>query len=367
MKIKAEKQQWLAALGRCVSVASKRGSLPILACARIRSFGGVVRIDATDLIVTSRTDFEAEGDDGDFAVDAKDLFDRVKMMPDGPVILDESDGKLTIKAPKCSRRYSVGAQYAADFPELDEPPTGGVDVSADALAGVIQRTHFAISQDDSRAQLASALVTLSGEEIRMVATDGHRLNIARESIDCGGEPVGMVIPRKGIDMLRKQLSSDTCESVRVSNAGKDIHFMFEDYSFSVRPTASEYVAYEGAVPDTSGATKCTVNRVALLDSVRAVLVSADSAASGIAVTFDDGEITIQSKSPEAGDAVDKVECEYGGDRVTVGVSGKYTVDALSAISDETILVAVGGSMDPLSIVPVDDCDSFLAVIMPMRI
>jgi len=163
MDVTVPKKELLRLVGRCQGVADKKSTMPALSNVLLSVSGtSELRVAATDLyLAISGTLGGVEvKKGGSVAVPAKDLFERVKMMPDGPIHIVTNDGfSTTLKAAASARRYTLRGMPGEDFPALAEPDpkAASLELELDSLSKLIARTHFSISTDETRAALNSAL------------------------------------------------------------------------------------------------------------------------------------------------------------------------------------------------------------------
>jgi DNA polymerase III subunit beta len=160
MHVIVSKKDLLRVLGRCQGVADKKSTMPVLGNVLLRAQNGKLELLATDLVVgiTGTIDVEVKKP-GTIAAGAKDLFDRVRMMPEGQVSLEVSDGSsVTLRSLAGARRYTLFGLPGDEFPRLPAPEgKGAVEVEVQAMSRLIQSTHFSISSDETRVHLSSAL------------------------------------------------------------------------------------------------------------------------------------------------------------------------------------------------------------------
>ncbi len=145
-----------------------------------------LRLAATDLFLAVSGVISAQVDKGgSIAVGARDLFERVRMMPEGQLSLTVVDGTaLTLKAMGTARRFTIHGLPGSEFPQLPKPEPGlpQLTIPVGTLSALIQSTQFSISSDDSRLALNSALIEEENGRLRIVTTDGHRLTKAEATI-----------------------------------------------------------------------------------------------------------------------------------------------------------------------------------------
>src|ERR1700757_4983313 len=225
MELTATKKDLLKLVTRMQGVAERKSPMPFLSNVLLAVDGpSALRIAATDLylaLVGRVTVDVSKG--GSVAVSAKDLLERVRMMPEGPIYLASQDNATTtIKAAGSARRYTLRGMPGDDFPPLPAPSEGSPSLSleVDALQELIAKTHFSISTDETRAHLNSALFEWDGDVVRMVTTDGHRL--AKMEMKGSGRKAAapMLMRRKAIQELRRLCDEALIEAKDLGKDGK---------------------------------------------------------------------------------------------------------------------------------------------------
>jgi DNA polymerase-3 subunit beta len=382
MDVTVPKKDLLRLVGRCQGVADKKSTMPALSNVLISVSGpSELRVAATDLYLAMSgvaTSVELRKG-GSIAVPARDLYERIKMMPDGPVHLSTNDGfSMVVRAGATARRYTLRGMPGEDFPALAEPdPKAAVlELELELLSTLIARTHFSISTDETRAALNSALFEWDGDRVRMVTTDGHRLSKMEARVPGRQATATMLIPLKAIGELRR-LSDETRgeegrgadpSKVLISQSGPNAFFFIGGSRFSIKLVDAQFPPYAQVIPQTTERA-IRAPRVALADSLRAVSLAASDRTGGVKLEVTATAMRITSESPETGDGFDEVPVDYSGPDVVIGFNAKYFLDVLGAIDDDEIVLGIGGDLDPAVIKPATESDeqSYKAVVMPMRI
>jgi DNA polymerase-3 subunit beta len=382
MDVTVPKKDLLRLVGRCQGVADKKSTMPALSNVLLSVSGpSELRVAATDLyLAVSGTLSGVEvKKGGSVAVPAKDLFERIKMMPDGPLHVATNDGFSTvIKSATSARRYTLRGMPGEDFPALAEPDpkAATLELELDLLAKLIARTHFSISTDETRAALNSALFEWDGDRVRMVTTDGHRLSKMELRVPGRQATATMLIPLKAIGELRRlgdEARADAAregetQKVSISQSGPNAFFLIGGTRFSVKLVDAQFPPYSQVIPQTSDRA-IRAPRAAFADALRAVSLAASDRTGGVKLEVSSGAMRITSESPETGDGFDEVPVDYAGAEVVVGFNARYVLDVLGAIDDEEVVLGIGGDLDPAVIKPATESDeqSYKAVVMPMRI
>lgn len=381
MHVVVSKKDLLRVLGRCQGVADKKSTMPVLGNVLLEvTSTSELRLAATDLFVAVSGKIPAKIENGgSIALGARELFERVRMMPEGQIALQVTGTQAVIRAVGSARRFTLHGVPGEEFPSLPSPDAGAQAATLDVvtLASLISATHFSISADETRLHLNSALFEWDNDRVRMVTTDGHRLSKLEVLVKGKHESATMLIPLKGVQELRRlceealtEGKSDGADAseIKMVRSGPNAFFELAGFSFSVKLVDAQFPPYQQVIPEHSDRV-VRAQRSALADALRAVSVAASDRTGGVKLTLGGGKIRFESESPDSGEGFDEVEADYTGPEVTVGFNARYFLDVLGAITDEEITLGISGELDPAVIKPASDSENknYQAVIMPMRI
>lgn len=382
MQVVVSKKDLVRILARCQGVADKKSTMPVLGNVLLEVSGpDRLRLCATDLYLAVSATIKAQVDKGgSIAVGARDLFERVKMMPDGQISISTSEGSATtIRSVGSARRYTLHGIPGEEFPSLPklEDSSSMLSLDVDVLASLIAGTHFSISTDETRLHLNSALFEWDGDRVRMVTTDGHRLSKMEMQVAGQQAASTMLIPLKGIQELKRLCDEAKGEQAKgedgqgkleLAQSGPNAFFQLAGLTFSVKLVDAQFPPYEQVIPDTTERA-IRVPRLPLMDALRAVSLAASDRTGGVKMTVADGKIRCESESPEAGEGFDEIAVDYDGQSVTVGFNARYFLDVLGALEEDEVVLGVSGELDPAIIKPGTESakKGYLAVVMPMRI
>ena len=377
MHVVVAKKDLLRVLARCQGVADKKSTMPVLGNVLLEVSGtDQLRLAATDLYLAVSGKIPAKVESGGaIAIGARDLFERVKMMPDGQISIVTSGGAATtIRAVGASRRFTLHGIPGEEFPSLPQPDEAAAPLTIPiaTVSSLIAGTYFSISTDETRLHLNSALFEWEGDRVRMVTTDGHRLSKMEATLPGKQASATMLIPLKGVLELKRLCDeasegTDGASEIRISQSGPNAFFQLAGFQFSVKLVDAQFPPYQQVIPEHSEQ-KVRAPRAALADALRAVSVAASDRTGGIKLTLAGGKMRFESESPDSGEGFDEVNVDYAGPELTVGFNARYFLDVLSAIDAEEIELAVSGELDPAVVRPaVETTTSYLSVIMPMRI
>ena len=353
-------------LERAHPVADRKSSVPALANVLLSASGDTLTVSATDLYLGVSGTCACTGGAGVIALPAKDLFERVKAMPEGPIQIDVTDGaQAMIKTVGGARRYMLHGLPGADFPRLPEPEGDAIEMPADLFALLMHRTHFSISTDETRAHVNSALFEISDGKIRMVSTDGHRLSKMEARFD--GRTTHMLIPLKAIGELRRLMDGAKGEKILLRQSASSAFFTVGGFTFSTKTIDSPFPPYESVVPQ-SQTHNVTMPRLAFVDALKAVQVASSERTGGIKVALSSGVVRVTAESPETGSASDEVPVDFSGADAQIGINSKYLLDVLGALDSDEVVFGMSGELDPTTLRPAgENAAEFVGVVMCMRI
>lgn len=383
MQVVVSKKDLLRVLGRCQGVADKKSTMPVLGNVLLEVSGpDQLRLAATDLYLAVSGTIKARVDKGgSIAVGARDLFERVKMMPEGQISITTTEGAATtIRSVGSARRYTVhgipGEEFPA-LPQLDEK-TQLLSLDVDTLSQLIAATQFSVSTDETRLHLNSALFEWEGDRVRMVSTDGHRLSKIEIQVPGKEASASLLIPLKGVLELKRLCDeakgeagkSDDADAntIKLAQSGPNAFFQLAGFRFSVKLVDAQFPPYSQVIPEaTEKAVR--VPRLAFSDALKAVALAASDRTGGVKLTLEGGKVRFESESPESGEGFDEIPIDFEGGPMTIGFNARYFLDVLGAIDDDEVILGISGELDPAVVKPATESTkkSYLAVVMPMRI
>lgn len=378
MDVTLPKKDLLRLFGRTQGVADKKSTMPILSNVLVSAEkDGTLRASATDLFMAVTTTAHAEvKSTGVVAVPAKDLIERVKAMPEGPVQISATEGAtVLIKAVGGKREFRLRGMPGEDFPALPKPDAKATEISiaAASLADLIARTYFSISADETRPHLNSALFEWDGETIRMVTTDGHRLSKYEVAAEGGQKSsFSLLVPLKGIleirrlcDELKSEKGASEGSPLKLLRGGPNVFFATSDSTLAIKLVDAQFPPYQQVIPQRVEQT-VRVGRAQLIDVLRAMSVAASERTGSVKLGVSKGVMRVTSENPDSGDALDEIPIDYAGNDMTIGFNVRYLIDALTALEEDEVKLGLSGELDPVMLEPAS-ARKFLAIVMPMRI
>jgi DNA polymerase-3 subunit beta len=368
MNFQMAREPLLRALQLLQNIVEPRQTLPILANVLIEARETGLRFAATDLEVGARVAVPGTVTQaGAITLAARKLVELVRELPAQPVtftLLDNGWVKLTCGG----ARFSLVGLPAEEYPPLDvDGVEGTLGVEAGLLRGMVARTSYAMSQDESRPFLNGLYVAVRKHELRLVATDGHRLALARNAVDADVEMAG-IVPRKAVQELTRVLGG--AERVALAVGESKFFVRTEGFELVSKLVEGQFPNYEQVIPKSSPL-KLVVEREPLLAAIRRVAVVADDRTRPVRLTVSEGQVRLSAQSQELGEAEETLPADYRGDELTIGFNARYVLDALGPMDRPWTVVGLKDGLSPGLLLGAAEKesapdDAYRCVIMPMR-
>jgi DNA polymerase-3 subunit beta len=333
---------------------------------------GHLKVFATDLEVSITDLVPAQvHTPGRVATSAKSLFDIAKELSDGPVTITRKDNNwVEIHQNKyVSKIVGISHEEYPVFPTVNG--THWFEVQSEVLKEMIDKTIYSVSNDETRYHLNGVFferISVADQiQLRMVATDGHRLSLVDRNTSekgNGQDKIGVIIPRKGLSEIRKLLETRGGR-YEMAIEGTQLVVRNETTVLMVRLIEGKYPNYQQLIPAKLGSS-ARVRREPFLASLKRVSLLANQKSKGITLHFGDNRVEISSNNPEMGDAKEEVEIQYEGKDIKIGFNAKYIQDVLASIDTEEVDLSLNDQLSPGMIRPNQD-QSYTCVVMPMRI
>src|SRR5438552_82464 len=214
MEFSADTKSLAEALDQVQEAVEKKSTVPILSHALVEASSNGLRLAATDLELGIRTFCPAQVKaPGSAAAPARRLLEIIRSLPEGEVRVRAQENQW-VQVSAGRSVFKLAALAKDKFPALPDVPKTLAEVPAGVLAGLIDRTAFAISNQESRYTLNGALLLLKPGSVEMVATDGHRLPLAARDVGVDGlkSEERLLVPRRAVIGLRRLANAQEADS-----------------------------------------------------------------------------------------------------------------------------------------------------------
>ena len=366
---KTQRDTLLAPLQSVSGIVEKRHTLPILSNVLLEKRADKLTLLATDIEIQITTSIENATGDGDGAVTvgARKLQDILRSLPDTAevsLVLDEK--RLQVRAGKS--RFSLQTLPAEDFPRmsLSDAELKRFTVTQKQFRHLLAQTQFSMAAQDVRYYLNGLLLLVDGNELRAVATDGHRLAYASMPLegDATAPRQELILPRKTVLELSRLLA-DSEEPLVIELAPNQIRFQFGQINLVSKLIDGKFPDYERVIP-ASLKNVVLLNRTALLQSMVRAAILTNEKFRGVRLVLTPGSMKIIAANAEQEEAQEEIEVDYKGDAIDVGFNVSYLLDVLNNSSVESVEWGFNDA-NSSALLTIPGNERFKYVVMPMRI
>ncbi|MGB3392555.1 MAG: DNA polymerase III subunit beta [Stenotrophomonas sp.] len=366
MRFTLQREAFLKPLAQVVNVVERRQTLPVLANFLVQVQNGQLSLTGTDLEVEMVSRIMVEDtQDGETTIPARKLFEIIRALPDGSrITVSQTGEKITVQAGRS--RFTLATLPANDFPSVDEvEATERVVVPEAALKELIERTAFAMAQQDVRYYLNGLLFDLRDQLLRCVATDGHRLALCETELENSpGSKRQIIVPRKGVTELQRLLEGGD-RTVELEVGRSHVRVKRDDVTFTSKLIDGRFPDYEAVVP--IGADReVKVDRESLRASLQRAAILSNEKYRGVRVEVSPGQLKISAHNPEQEEAQEEIEAETEVSDLAIGFNVNYLLDALSALRDEHVVIQLRDS-NSSALVREASSEKSRHVVMPLRL
>lgn len=365
--IQTDRDSFVKPLQAVTGIVERRHTLPILSNVLIEKINDRLSFMATDLEIQITTTSSCDTELQDFAitVSAKKLQDICRALPDNmPIKLEGTDGKIQVKAGKS--KFSLQTLPAEDFPKLTaiSDSMGAILISQKVLKQLLSLVQYAMAQQDIRYYLNGLLVVVEGNNLTVVATDGHRLSFASTPIETSHEKQEVILPRKTITELNKLLS-DSDDVVRLEIGQNQAKFEFSNVILISKIVDGRFPDYNRVIPP-STEKKINISRVLLLQALQRASILSNEKFRGVRLVLTKDTLSIICNNNEQEEAQEELEVEYAGDPLDIGFNITYLMDVLNNLDCPSVECGFGDA-NSSALFTIPGNTNFKYVVMPMRI
>ena len=366
--LQIDKDALLTPLQAVTGIVEKRHTLPILSNVLIERKKNALSLVATDLEIQISTHCELTdsiAEEQSLTVSARKLQDILRSLPDNAeATLDLQTNKVQLKAGKS--RFNLQTMPANDFPKMAEAGEmlGKFAVPQKLLQDILSLVLFAMAQQDIRYYLNGLLLVLDGTKIKVVATDGHRLSYAEGTLSTPHEKREVILPRKAVLELSRQLGSGD-EEVQIELYAAQVRFRYGNSELVTKIIDGKFPDYTRVIPVNYNKT-IILGRQALQQSLQRAAILSNEKIRGVRWLLSENCLRISCSNTEQEEAQEELEVTYTGDALDVGFNITYLLDVLSHVSADNIECSFGDANSSM-LITLPERSDFRYVVMPMRI
>ena len=367
MKFVCDKLLLLAAIITATHVAPIKSPVITLEGLLLEAEDNEVRITGYDLKTAIVTSVPAEVEEkGGIVLNARLFGEIVRKMSGQNVTISVNSGYVATLESELSDFEILGSPVS-DYPDLPSvEELEFIEIDEGILKDMISQTRFAISDNESRPIHTGALFEINSGELTVVAVDGFRLALRRESMKNTDTPsCSFVVPGAALSELER-ISSDDEGTFAITLGAKHIIFSKSNITLISRRLEGEFLNYKNSIPQ-DRKHQITVDKSEMIKSVERVsVIINDTQLTPLKCLFSDGIAKFYAASA-VGKANDECAIGGNGEDLEIGFNYKYLLDALKAAPADEIVFELTNGITPCVISPVDESDSFLYLILPVRL
>ncbi|MFM6953751.1 MAG: DNA polymerase III subunit beta [Sphingobacteriaceae bacterium] len=344
--------------------------LPILENFLFEIKDGSLTISATDLQTSMTTSLPVESkEDGKVAVPSKILLETLKTLPDQPVAFSVDAQTFAIEISAGDGKYKLSGENGEDFPKIPAVENASsVSMPASVLAEAINKTIFAVSNDDLRPAMTGVFCQLSPQNITFVATDAHKLVRYRRNDTQSAAAASFILPKKALTLLKASLGTDD-SAVSLEYNSTSAFFRFGNINLICRLIDERYPDYEAVIPQ-NNPNKLTLDRGMFLNSLRRVVIFANKTTHQVRLKINGSELNISSEDVDfSNEAHERLSCQYAGEDMEIGFNAKFLIEMLGNLEgDEVTLEMSTPNRAGLLIPQTNDAkEDVLMLVMPVML
>jgi DNA polymerase III subunit beta len=367
MKLSTRRDLLFAQLQTVTRAASTRSAVQALSGVQVLVQGGSIELRATDMEIGLRVPLEGDvARDGAVVLPARLLVDVVRALPGDEVSLELRPSEQDVEIVAGAATFDIRTLRLEDFPPFPEPESEGrVRLPGKAFVETVAKVARSASRDETRPVLTGILVSASGEDLRMVATDSYRLSVKETRLESSLEgSFEANVPARALQELTRIVGQAAAEDVTVSVRTNQVVFEVDGTVLSSRLIDGQFPNHRQLLPDAfehelqlaGGEITDVVRRISLLAQKNAPL----------RLSFSEGELTVSARTPDVGEARESVPVPFQGEALEIGFNPEFLRDGLEAIESGDVLLKLISPLRP-GLIQAADGSGFLYLLMPIRL
>lgn len=367
MKFSCYKKDLADALKLVSKAVATKPQTPILSGIFLKAQSNKLELQANDfsLGITAKIPAYVEVE-GAVVVSGKRIADFVKVMPDNTISFSNEDNQNQLAIFSGGAQVDLLTMNAEDFPQVKAPDTdSSFAIPSSAFGKLINKTVYAVSEDESRPVFTGVKFELKPNKISLVATNTHRLALASEPIDNHNDSA-FVVPANSLNAILPMLNAESDDKfVFVNYSEKQISFTFDNFFVTSRLVEGVFPPYDKVIPAETSI-HVQVDAAEFKAAVKFVsLMSQEDDYNTTRFHFGKDGIEISANSQAAGSAEKVVEAQIEGGELTIAFNSAYLVDWLNSVASKIIKLDLNGQIELAKLTELDD-DNFIYVVTPLR-
>jgi DNA polymerase-3 subunit beta len=349
---------------------SNSAVLPILENFLFEIKDSSLTISATDLQTSMTTNLAVESKEGGkIAVPSKILLDTLKTLPEQPIAFSVDDKTFAIEISAGDGKYRLSGENGDDFPKIPVVDNASsVNLAASVLGEAINKTLFAVSNDELRPAMTGVFCQLSPQNVTFVATDAHKLVRYRRNDAKAESATSFILPKKALNLLKSSLPSEDL-NVSIEYNSTSAFFKFANINLICRLIDERYPDYEAVIPQ-NNPNKLTLDRSLFLNCLKRVVIFANKTTHQVRLKITGSELNISSEDIDfANEAHERIGCQFDGEDMEIGFNAKFLIEMLNNLSGEEITIEMSTPNRAGILFPSikDSDEDILMLVMPVML
>ena len=367
MKVSTSRNTLFTELQTVTRAASTRSAVQALSGVQLQAKGGAIELRATDMEIGLRVPLEGEVvREGSAVLPARLLVDVVRALPGDGVSLELRPAEQDIELRGGNATFHIRTLRLEDFPpfpELDGDER--VQVPAPAFVETVGKVARSASRDETRPVLTGILVSASGEELRMVATDSYRLSVKETRLEAPLEGAFEAnVPARALQELNRIASQSGAEALSVAVRTNQVVFEAGGTVLSSRLIDGQFPNYRQLLPD-AYEHELRLDATEFTDVVRRISLLAQKNAP-LRLAFSEGEVTVSARTPDVGEARETIPVPFQGEPLEIGFNPEFLRDGLEALEGGDLMLKLISPLRP-GLIQAADGSGFVYLLMPIRL
>ena len=367
MKIETSRDTLLAQLQTVTRVATTRSAVQALSGVQLQAGPNQAELRGTDMEIGLRVPLEADvSQEGVVVLPGRLLLDVARALPDPRVRLELRAAEQDVEVASGGATFHIRTLRAEDFPpfpEVGEEAT--VEVPAPEFVATVGLVARSASRDETRPILTGILVSASGRELRMVATDSYRLSVKETELETPLEGTFEAnVPARALQELARVAQQAEADRLKVTVRDNQVVFRVDGTTLSSRLIDGQFPNYNQLLPD-AYEHELRLDCAEITDVVRRVSLLAQKNAP-LRLAFAEGELTVSAQTPDVGEARETLPVPFQGEPLEIGFNPEFLRDGLESVEADEVVLKLISPLRP-GLIEAGDGSGFLYLIMPIRL
>jgi DNA polymerase-3 subunit beta len=324
---------------------------------------------ATDLETVMKIQLEVEAKDaGRVCIPAKILMDSLKNIPEQPLTFN-IDKNYAVEITSDNGKYKVMGENPDNFPKdpvADD--TNSFTIQSAALVTAINKTLFAVSNDDLRPAMTGVFFEMDKKGLQFVATDAHRLvRYKRTDVSCP-KTDSLIVPKKPLTLLKTAMPVNDDE-LTISYNSNHLFVIHGTTQLSCRLIDARFPDYKVVIPS-DNPYKLTVNRTDFQGALRRVGIFSNKSTNQVVLSISGSQLQLTAQDIDFSfEGNERMKCQYNGEDLQIAFNAKFLIEMLGATDTEDVTVELSTSTKAGIIRPgdQDENEELMMLVMPLML